>query len=172
MLPILIEDCEVPLFLRDKVYADFRIDYETGLHTLLKRLNPEITKEDDYQISKHILDYYPKFPLVEPYDVPRILIEAFSKAIDPTDATLWISETNAFRRSANPGDDTARFIQLHTLPSAENNPFNFWIKVFDQARKIGPKVLAALLITVPDDNFSQQAKDAKSHLLEKLKNYK
>lgn len=30
LLPIIIEDCEIPLFLRDKHYADFRIDFETG----------------------------------------------------------------------------------------------------------------------------------------------
>lgn len=38
VLPVLIEDCTVPLFLRDKVFADFRTDYDDGLRQLLKAL--------------------------------------------------------------------------------------------------------------------------------------
>jgi hypothetical protein len=38
VLPIVIDDCEIPLFLLDKVYADFRPSYEHGLEVLLKRL--------------------------------------------------------------------------------------------------------------------------------------
>ena len=30
VLPVLIEDCEIPLFLRDKFYADFREDFNYG----------------------------------------------------------------------------------------------------------------------------------------------
>jgi len=41
VLPILIEDCEMPLFLKDKMFADFRSNYENGLTALLKRLIPE-----------------------------------------------------------------------------------------------------------------------------------
>lgn len=35
VLPILIEDCEIPLFLKDKVYADFRKDFSLGLRDVL-----------------------------------------------------------------------------------------------------------------------------------------
>ena len=35
VLPVLIDDCNIPLFLRDKLYADFRVDYETGLRAVL-----------------------------------------------------------------------------------------------------------------------------------------
>ncbi len=31
VLPLLVEDCQVPLFLRDKKYADFRTDFDAGL---------------------------------------------------------------------------------------------------------------------------------------------
>jgi hypothetical protein len=37
ILPAVIDDCEIPLFLRDKVYADFRASYDTGLRALLDR---------------------------------------------------------------------------------------------------------------------------------------
>jgi hypothetical protein len=42
VLPILIEDCSVPIFLKDKLFADFRSNYERGLTALLRRLIPEI----------------------------------------------------------------------------------------------------------------------------------
>lgn len=38
IIPILLEDCEVPIFLREKVYADFRKDFEDGISTLLPSL--------------------------------------------------------------------------------------------------------------------------------------
>lgn len=38
VLPIIIDDCEIPLFLLDKLYADFRKSYGQGLEALLKRV--------------------------------------------------------------------------------------------------------------------------------------
>ncbi len=35
VLPVLVEDCEVPLFLREKMYADFRKNFDTGLKSIL-----------------------------------------------------------------------------------------------------------------------------------------
>lgn len=37
LLPVLIEDCDIPPLLSDKVYADFRHDYTAGLRKLLDR---------------------------------------------------------------------------------------------------------------------------------------
>jgi hypothetical protein len=45
VLPLLKEDCTIPLFLREKKYADFRSDFSNGFHDLLaavaKVTNPE-----------------------------------------------------------------------------------------------------------------------------------
>jgi len=35
VLPILIDDCQLPLFLRDKLYADFRKDFDSGVKMIL-----------------------------------------------------------------------------------------------------------------------------------------
>ena len=35
ILPLLYQECDIPLFLRDKVYADFRKSYKLGLDALL-----------------------------------------------------------------------------------------------------------------------------------------
>jgi hypothetical protein len=44
VLPLLIDNCEIPMFLKDKMFADFRKDYQIGLNALLKRLIPEHVK--------------------------------------------------------------------------------------------------------------------------------
>lgn len=36
VLPVLLEDCEIPLFLRDKMFADFRSNYDHGLRQVLE----------------------------------------------------------------------------------------------------------------------------------------
>ena len=36
VLPVLIEDCEIPVFLREKVYADFRSSFDDGLRRILE----------------------------------------------------------------------------------------------------------------------------------------
>src|ERR1041385_6830719 len=41
VLPVLKEDCDVPPLLADRVYADFRRDYEAGLKGLLSVLEQE-----------------------------------------------------------------------------------------------------------------------------------
>ena len=38
IMPVLIEDCEIPLFLKDKLYADFRTNFETGLEQVVDSL--------------------------------------------------------------------------------------------------------------------------------------
>jgi hypothetical protein len=39
VIPILLEDCEIPLFLQEKVYADFRSDFDEGFRLLLRPLS-------------------------------------------------------------------------------------------------------------------------------------
>ena len=36
VMPVLLEDCDMPLFVRSKVYADFRTNFDEGLKTLLE----------------------------------------------------------------------------------------------------------------------------------------
>ena len=35
VLPVLLEDCEIPIFLREKMYADFRKNFDVGLRQIL-----------------------------------------------------------------------------------------------------------------------------------------
>lgn len=45
VLPLLLADCEIPPFLKDKIYADFRRSYRRGLERLCDRLVPPIMPE-------------------------------------------------------------------------------------------------------------------------------
>ena len=45
VLPLLIESCDIPWFLSDKLYADFTTDFDDGLETLLKRLQDDLHAE-------------------------------------------------------------------------------------------------------------------------------
>ncbi len=38
VLPVLLEDCEIPIFLREKMYADFRTSFDVGLKNLVDAL--------------------------------------------------------------------------------------------------------------------------------------
>ena len=49
VLPIVIEDCEIPLSLLDVCWADFRSTYNVGLEQLLRRLTPWAIIEGEAQ---------------------------------------------------------------------------------------------------------------------------
>jgi len=42
VLPLLHRDCNIPVFLRDKIFADFRFSYDDGLAMLLERIRPPL----------------------------------------------------------------------------------------------------------------------------------
>ena len=44
VLPLLLEECEVPLFLREKMYADFRTNFDDGIRQVLEAI-AKVTSE-------------------------------------------------------------------------------------------------------------------------------
>src|SRR6266404_6337327 len=50
VLPVLVEDCEIPVFLREKMYADFRKDFKTGLKELVEAV-ARVTKIDQGRLK-------------------------------------------------------------------------------------------------------------------------
>lgn len=60
ILPIVIDDCKLPLLIRDKFYADFRGDFEEGLKKLLAVLVPYYRIQDFGRASsddRYYIDY-------------------------------------------------------------------------------------------------------------------
>ncbi|MDD3594815.1 toll/interleukin-1 receptor domain-containing protein [Sulfuricurvum sp.] len=62
VLPVLLEDCDIPLFARGKLYADFRTSFDAGLTVVLEGIakitNPNLArfKEHEYHVD-HSLDW-------------------------------------------------------------------------------------------------------------------
>ncbi len=44
VVPILLEDCAIPIFLREKMYADFRTDFDGGFKTVIESIS-RVTNE-------------------------------------------------------------------------------------------------------------------------------
>ncbi|MBI3013861.1 MAG: toll/interleukin-1 receptor domain-containing protein [Candidatus Tectomicrobia bacterium] len=44
VLPVLVRDCTIPMFLREKLYADFRTNFDDGLRTILEAV-AKVTNE-------------------------------------------------------------------------------------------------------------------------------
>lgn len=101
VLPVLLDDCEIPLFARGKLYADFRSSFDDGLTVVLegvaKITNPNLArfKEPDYHID-YAMDWVVEEGFVairliyveqargQPYTcltVVEILVEGEAKAV-------------------------------------------------------------------------------------------
>lgn len=53
-IPILLEDCDIPLFLRDKIYADFRKDFDSSI----RKLQDNLLKNTDINLNRIKVDKY------------------------------------------------------------------------------------------------------------------
>ncbi len=101
VMPVLLDDCDIPLFARGKLYADFRSSFDDGLGVILegvaKITNPNLArfKEPEYHVD-HAMDWQTGNELVlirltyveqargQPYTcltVINILIEGEAKAV-------------------------------------------------------------------------------------------
>lgn len=120
--------------------------------------------------SSHVLLSFPGGPLIPLEMVPRSIIEAYASFIKESESKLVVAEANAFRKEASP--DTSFIIPLHKILSPDRvSAYDFWMDVFNQARLQGPRMLAALLLTVPDEQFPQKARDARAKFLRQLKTH-
>ena len=45
ILPVLIDDCEIPLSLKDRIFADFRFSFEEGYQKFRRALIPKTTRQ-------------------------------------------------------------------------------------------------------------------------------
>ena len=60
ILPIRIDNCAVPHSLNDRLYADFRSDFDTGVKKVLSAVGPRYNRDDAGRIksqSRYFLDY-------------------------------------------------------------------------------------------------------------------
>lgn len=123
--------------------------------------------------NSHFLHQFPRGPMVEGHLINEKIIEAYAKLIRPKQAMIYIDKANRIRKEADPSDDSVTILESYTLLSpTEARPMDFWLDAFHEARLHGPRMLAALLNVLPDEQFNEEAKNAKKQLLENLINHK
>jgi hypothetical protein len=116
----------------------------------------------------HPLDRFPTGPMVEDHRVSRSIINAYAELLRGADAEQAVNDANAFRLSAStPGDGTT-LIRRSFVSDPSAGTFTFWYDVFLEARLNGPRMLAALLLTVPADRFAPRAIHEREVLLASL----
>jgi hypothetical protein len=115
VMPVVLEDCDIPLFTRGKLFADFRNNFDDGLRTIVEGIakvtNPSLAriKEPDYYTDWSIdvgdingqlavILNYAQLPNGQPYTV-LTNIEILASAI---------ASTTYHRISAQNGDDFAK----------------------------------------------------------------
>ena len=72
VLPVLIEDCDIPLFLQDKKYADFRTSFDSGLNDLVDSL-AKVTSIDQGRIESK--NYHTDWSETWAYDGDAFVVE-------------------------------------------------------------------------------------------------
>lgn len=132
----------------------------------------DMLKLKDKLKLKHVLHDYPVGPMVEGHWVSLGIIEAVAEFVEDSMCLQVIYEANAFRQEADPSEEGSILIRKIKLPNPNrNNAMEFWLAAFTQARLHGPRMLAALLMSVQDSFFPKAAREEKNALLRRLKNY-
>lgn len=118
----------------------------------------------------HILHEYPKGPSVDLID--ESIVKAYARLISPEHALMYIGKANSLRKEADINNNKVTILQPYTLLTPSHaKPFDFWLDAFREAGLHGPRMLAALLYVLPDDQFTQEARTARKNLLNLLKNH-
>ncbi|GAB0061238.1 hypothetical protein IBA8401_22650 [Pseudomonas syringae] len=80
-IPVLLDDCKIPMFLKDKMYADFRTDFDAGMSALLESV-AQFSNSDQSRLedTQGYLDWSCDYGLVaESYFVNYILVQSSEK---------------------------------------------------------------------------------------------
>lgn len=123
--------------------------------------------------GQHTLDDYPYGPMLEGHYVEAMVVNDCAKSFQlPVDQKQIVNEANGFRVSAAHPGERVPLIEWTEIPSPEHNTAkSTWYDIFREARKNGPRTLAALLLTIGSlDNrpLSENFEKARRRTLAKL----
>lgn len=120
VLPILIEPCELPMFLRDKLYADFSKsdDFDAPFARLLRALGVELPLTE---LSLH----------AKPHQTPKMSARRTSPDNLQDFVDIEIQDVDK-DRTYNPDPQKALFNVYFTLSA---NPPQEWIEIFEAERR-------------------------------------
>lgn len=162
--PSELEKIPYGLRLKQGIYLSDDKELLKAAGALLKLQAIEIRESsENVKNDEHILRNFPRGPIVEGFRIPRSIIRAYASNIRSFEAYKVIDEANAFRREV---DNNCTIIEHADLPPANSvRPYEFWLDVFSEACLHGPRMLAAILLTVPDDQFPGKTREAREELI-------
>lgn len=143
VVPILLEDCTVPTFLKEKLYADFRTSFDEGLDTVLEAIAkvtsvwqgrlPSLDYHTDWSIDWGNVRGVPVFRLTmvdHHKDAPYTIVGDIQIMGDPI-ASVWYLEQAMIGK-----DDIARRDIITAMANAVRDSADFNVMLED-SRPIG-----------------------------------
>jgi TIR domain len=119
------------------------------------------------------LHAYPVGPLVPLHLIDSSIITAYAATFTVEEAPLILAKAASLRIAADPRDPRLTYVAPYDVPAPTYiAPRTYWQNVFAEAGRHGPRMLAALLLSVDDWQFKAQAKQDRSALLQKLREYR
>jgi hypothetical protein len=137
---------------------------------LLAQANVPVTWSND---TGSQLLRYPLTPGIAPFETAMRLVGLSNNCIalyGPAKAREIVATGNQARFKCGPDTGAKGLIETHSLPTPEHNLEAFWHGAFMQAGQKSPRMLAALLLALDDENLERASVKEKKAMLEYLAN--
>ena len=110
---------------------------------------------------------YPPGPLVPFNWLPFQVIDAYGLLYATPEAStrILVEAANMLTR----GGAAAKYLTAADLPDIGRGATAYWTAVFDEATRLGPRMVAALLLAKDDAQLPARAKKERTELLERMK---
>jgi hypothetical protein len=164
-----IENLSSDFYICKASILENKKEYSHSEKKLQKLLDEQGILSSNY--TSHFLYQFPKGPLVDNHLIDDSIIDAYARAIPSTRAHRYIEKANKLRLSADPEDHNYLINTTLIIPSQHAAPIDVWVNIMDIARLNGPRMLAALLIVIPNHNLRKEVKAEINTLLSRLKDY-
>ena len=163
-------DAPLALDLKQWLKTGQRGEFDYVVQYLRELVHPSPDTEDHTETTavsySHLLMRYPPGPMVEDA-IDRSIVRQSARLIPTFEAPSVIDEAAHNCRSA--GDSDVTVVESVYLPPPDTTqPAHYWQVAFREAKNHGPRMLAALLLVVSDEQFPPEAKRAKARLLARL----
>lgn len=98
ILPVFLRDCELPGFLRDRLFADFRVSYSRGFSRLVSSVRLQLASESYYRSGAYRAAVYNSYPpMPRPIDFDAIEKYSDMASLLTTLPGLWRGATGRLR---------------------------------------------------------------------------
>ena len=153
ILPVLIEDCEIPSFLIDRVYADFRYSFDEGYDKLLKALKAKST--GDYKEVNRVSNKF--YPNTYEFQIKRL-----KESFDGGDLTLFCGAGISYDAGIPTWNTLLKSLlkavysdNNHNIPDIDTRLAN----LFQKRINVSALILAQYLKTLLGKKFASTVRD-------------